>query len=85
MNVNDEVLGLDGFRVSLETIGAQLDAKPPGTKIEVLVSRAGKLRLIPVILGEKQTAEWQMAKIKDAGKEQRRLYESWLRAPWDNV
>jgi predicted metalloprotease with PDZ domain len=85
LNVNDEVLGLDGFRVSLETIGVQLDAKPPGTRIEVLVSRAGKLRLIPVVLGEKKTAEWQIVKAKDVGKEKRRLYESWLRAPWDEA
>ena len=85
LNVNDEVVGLDGFRVSLETIGAQLDEKPPGTRIEVLVSRAGKLRLIPVVLGEKKTAEWQIVKVKEAGKEQRRLFESWLRASWDEA
>jgi len=82
LNVNDEVVGLDGFRVSLDTIGAQLEEKPPGTRIEVLVSRAGKLRLLPVVLGEKKAVELQIIKVKDAGEEKRRLYESWLRTTW---
>jgi len=82
LNVNDEILGIDGFRVSLETIQSRMEYKTPGATIELLIARGDKLRTISVRLGEKPADEFKIEKMKDAIPEQKATYESWLCAPW---
>jgi predicted metalloprotease with PDZ domain len=82
LNVNDEILGIDGFRVGLETIQSRMEYKTPGATIELLIARGDKLRTISVRLGEKPADEFKIEKMKDAIAEQKATYESWLCAPW---
>jgi predicted metalloprotease with PDZ domain len=82
LNVNDEILGLDGFRVNMETIQSRMDYKTPGARIDLLVARGDRLRTISVRLGEKPANEFEIEKMQDALPEQKATYESWLCAPW---
>jgi predicted metalloprotease with PDZ domain len=84
INLNDEIVGLDGFRVNVGTIGARIEEKAPGERMEILISRAGKLRIIPVILGLKEALDYKIAPVPGPAPEQQRLYESWLRTNWRN-
>ncbi len=83
LNVNDEIIALDGYRADTDTLPARLEEKAPDAKVDIIVSRAGKLRNISVVLGRKQAPEYRIVKTKDPVPEQVRLYESWLRNPWN--
>jgi predicted metalloprotease with PDZ domain len=82
LNVNDEIVGMDGFRVSMETVQSRMEQKAPGASIELLIARADRLRTISIRLGEKVTEESKVEKMKDPSPEQKAIYQSWLCAPW---
>lgn len=84
LNVDDEIIGLEGYRVSLDTLQARVEEKPPGTKVDILLSRAGKLLTISVTLGQKKTAEYKIVKMTNAAPDQEKIFESWLHTPWKN-
>lgn len=52
INVDDEVLAVNGFRVSGSGFAAALARHPPGATVEVLVSRRGALLTLPIVLGQ---------------------------------
>lgn len=52
INVDDELLGIDGFRVTGAGWSAALARKAPGDTVQVLVNRRGRLTTIPVTLSE---------------------------------
>ena len=85
LNVYDEIIGLDGFRVNPDSVAARIEEKAPGTRVEITISRAEKLRTIPVVLAEKKAAETKITRVSEPSGEQKQLYESWLRVPWDQV
>jgi predicted metalloprotease with PDZ domain len=82
LNVNDEILGIDGFRATMETIQSLMECAVPGATIDFLIARGDRLRTISVRLGEKPSDEFRIAKVKDVLPEQKAIYESWLCAPW---
>jgi predicted metalloprotease with PDZ domain len=84
LNVNDEILGMDGFRVNMETLQQRIAEKPPGTTIDLLIARADRLRTISIRLGERTARELKLEKMKDPTPQQKGLFESWLCAPWDS-
>ncbi len=82
LNLDDEIIAVDGYRAGLDWLQTQLEEKAPGTTVRILVSRAGKLRTIKVALGAKTARECRVEKVKEATPIQEELYESWLRASW---
>src|SRR5207249_2748232 len=54
LNVNDELIAVDGYRVELDSLAARVEETEPGSRLEITVARAEKLRTIPVILGAKE-------------------------------
>lgn len=51
VNVGDEILAMDDYRVAPEALDAQLRYYRPGDRVILLVSRRGKLRSLPLTLG----------------------------------
>ncbi len=82
LNVNDEIVAVDGWRAVPDTLPARIEEKAPGTRMDVLVSRAGLIRNIPVVLGVKKTLECRITKAGTTRPEQEELYSAWLNAPW---
>ena len=82
LNVNDEVLGINEFRVTMETIQSRMEFSAPGDTVDFLIARGDRLRTISVRLGEKPADEFIIEKMKDTLPEQEAAYESWLCAPW---
>jgi predicted metalloprotease with PDZ domain len=81
INVRDEIIAADGYRVDLESLNARIEEKGPGAALEITISRLGKLRVLPVVLGRKK-AEYKITRIPGPTAEQKALYQSWLGTPW---
>lgn len=78
VNVDDEIVAWDGFRVRAENWRERLKRYKPGDTKEVLVVRRGKVMKFDVTLAETPRTSWQLQPIPKAvsKQEQRRL--KWL-------
>jgi predicted metalloprotease with PDZ domain len=81
INVRDEIIAADGYRVDQESLNARIEEKRPGATMEITIARSGKLRVLPVVLGQKK-AECKISRIPSPTPEQKALYQSWLGTPW---
>ena len=81
INVRDEIIAADGYRVDQESLNARIEEKRPGATLDITISRLGKLRVLPVVLGQKR-AEYKITRIPSPTAEQKTLYQSWLGTPW---
>jgi predicted metalloprotease with PDZ domain len=84
LSLNDEIIGVNGFRMSLDLLAALVGSASPESIFEFLVSRDGRLRTVPVVLGGKKPAERRIERIPEAAPRQRRIYESWLSTTWED-
>jgi predicted metalloprotease with PDZ domain len=78
----DEIVALDGFRVTKETIGDRLAERSPGDPVTLTCFRRDELRETQLTLGQRPYNRLDIRPLLDAGPEQRAIYESWLGAPW---
>jgi predicted metalloprotease with PDZ domain len=83
INVRDEIIAMDGFRVNSESLSARIKETPPGSRLEILVSRAGKMRIIPVVTERKSPKRFRLSRIQDPALKQKLIFEEWLAAPWE--
>jgi predicted metalloprotease with PDZ domain len=83
LSPDDEIVALDGQRVSFTEMPKVLPKFPPGTSVEVTVFRRGFLTSIPVETGKVPPEKLLIVPVEDAPPLARRLYEGWLGAPWE--
>ncbi len=83
INVNDEIIALNGFRVNSESLAARIEETPPGSRVEILISRAGKIRTIPVVTERKSPKRFSLSRVQHPSPEQKRIFEEWLAVPWE--
>ena len=81
MNANDQVVALDGARVTREAFEARLAEKKPGDTIRVTVFRSDDLRTFDIKLGSHIDAPYRIVRVANPTTEQKQIYESWLREP----
>jgi predicted metalloprotease with PDZ domain len=60
LNVDDELISFDGYRVTPDTWPSRLEVYQPGDQIELLVSRRGKIRPLTIELGQRPEHNWQL-------------------------
>lgn len=82
LNVNDEILAVDGYRVDEQSLVLRLEENAPGTKVDLTIARDGRLITLPVVLGEQPVPELKVLRIEQPTPEQKRIYQSWSRSPW---
>ncbi len=80
LNANDQIVALDGARVTKETLEARIAEKKPGDKVRVTVFRFDDLRMFEVRLGSRVDAPYRIVQIAQANDEQKRIYQAWLGA-----
>jgi predicted metalloprotease with PDZ domain len=80
LNVNDELVGIDGFRLT-EPLEERLRQNKVGDTVKILVSRRGKLIEIPVTLAAKPAAAWKLETIKEPSPAQKDNLATWLHVP----
>jgi predicted metalloprotease with PDZ domain len=79
INVEDEILAVNGYRVRAEQWPERLDAYKPGEVVDVLVARRDKVTNVQLKLAEAAPQSWTLEVRPDATAEQKAHFASWLR------
>lgn len=80
LNADDQIVALDGARVTKETFEARIAEKKPGDTVRVTVFRFEDLRAFEIRLGSRIDAPFRIVPIAEANDEQKRIYQAWLGA-----
>src|SRR6266542_4316556 len=78
LNANDQIVALEGARVTKETFEARLAEKKPGDTIRVTVFRFDDLRTFDIRLAGRPNARYRIVAIAEASEEQKRIYQMWM-------
>jgi predicted metalloprotease with PDZ domain len=78
LNANDEIVALDGKRVTKETFTARLGERRPGETVRITVLRFDDLRTFDIRLGSRITAPFQIVELAESTEQQRQIYRGWL-------
>ncbi|WP_299821450.1 PDZ domain-containing protein [uncultured Pontibacter sp.] len=77
LNVNDEIIAVDGFRVG-DDVAQYVNGHQAGDKLEVLIARDGKLMLLEIPMLKDTNVRYQMERLPNPTKEQQQVYNTWL-------
>jgi predicted metalloprotease with PDZ domain len=77
INVEDEILAINDFRVRPEQWPSRLDAYKPGDTVSVLVARRDQLRRIALQLAEEPRQAWSLEPKPDSTDEQKAHLKAW--------
>lgn len=80
INVDDEIVALDEFRVTPAQWESRLELYRPGDTVSVLVSRRDALKRFDLTLAEPETERWRLRPSGDATPAQQGHLRSWLEA-----
>lgn len=78
VNVGDEILAIDDYRVPPDGLEGRLKAYRPGEKATLLVARRERLTRLPVTFGEKPKDRWKLEARPDATPAQKAHLAAWL-------
>jgi predicted metalloprotease with PDZ domain len=78
LNVDDEILAIDDFRVRADQLPTRLDQYKPSDMVTVLVARREQLIRLDVRLGSEPPRQWRLEIDSNAAQEQVRQRERWL-------
>ncbi len=84
VDVNDELVALDGYRIRSADLSARIADKRAGDRVVLTLLRNDKLREITVTLENDPLPSYSVAKVKNPTPLQKQIYESWLGTSWDN-
>ena len=79
LNVDDEILAIDDFRVRADRLDNRLEQYQRGDKVSFLVARREQLVRIPVTFGAEPAKGWRLELNPAATDTQRRQLDAWLR------
>jgi len=79
LNVDDEILAIDEFRVRADRLENRLEQYKSGDKVSVLVARREQLVRVPTTFGAEPQRAWRLEVNPAATEVQRRLLDAWLR------
>lgn len=80
----DEIVAIEGLKVTGEKFEKSLLRYPPGTTVELTVFRRGFLRHLSVTLGTPPPEKYEFAPLPAPDALARAVYESWLGAKWES-
>ena len=79
LDVDDELVSIDGFPVAATGLADRLAQYAPGAKVMLLVSRHGESRHVEVTLGTAPVDAWSLTTRPDATPEQSARLSAWMR------
>jgi predicted metalloprotease with PDZ domain len=80
LNFNDQIVAVDGYRVTQAFLGTYIGERKPGDKIRLTVFRFDKLRDIEVTLGSDPRNDILIVPVKNPTDAQRLMYKNYLNA-----
>jgi len=78
LNVDDEIVAIDGVRVRADGLTNRLEQYRPGDRVQVLVARRDRLTPIDVTLGADPGRPWRLELRPDATDQQKSRVAAWL-------
>ena len=81
LNAKDQIIALDGERVTKETFEALIAAKRPGDTVRVTVFRFDNVHTFDIRLGGRVDAPYRIVPLPQASEQQKRIYQAWMSAP----
>ena len=80
LNVNDQIVAIDGNRASQTFLQSHLNSKKPGDKVKLTIFRFDELREIEVTLGARAKSDYKIVPVENPTDKQKRLYREYLKA-----
>lgn len=80
LNVNDQIVAIDGSRASQTFLQSHLTGKKPGDKLKLTIFRFDELREIEVTLGGRAKSDYKIVAVENPTDVQKRLYREYLKA-----
>ncbi|MBC5991386.1 M61 family metallopeptidase [Pontibacter cellulosilyticus] len=77
LNVNDEIIAVDGFRVG-EDVNQYVNGREVGDKLELMITRDGKLMMLEIPMLKDNNVRYRLEQIDNPTKEQQQIYAKWL-------
>ena len=81
LNVDDEILAMNGFRVRADQLTAGLDRYQPGDEVALLVARRDELLTIEAVFGAEPPREWRLEVDPAVTGTQQQQRDRWLQPP----
>jgi len=78
LNVDDEIIAIDDFRVRADQFTQRVDVYRPGDRVTLLVGRRDELRRLPVTFGEEPPRRWRLERHPAATDTQQQQRARWL-------
>ncbi len=78
VNVDDEILAIDDFRVRADGLDRRLEQYTPGRAVTLLVARRDELLRLPATLGREPADTWRIEVRPDATPEQQAHRKAWM-------
>jgi len=79
LSAQDEILALDGTRVSARSFQGTLGARRPGDRVRVLYARRGRAAETEVVLGRKEDPAYRIMPARDPSAGPKALFDAWLK------
>lgn len=83
LNVNDEIVAVNGTRVAAKTLTKRLRDIRHGDTAELLVSREGLMQTVSIKASEPPYDKFSVKKLENASNDQKRLFQAWLSTAWE--
>jgi predicted metalloprotease with PDZ domain len=77
LNVDDEILAIDDFRVRADGLDRRLEQYAPGRAVSLLVARRDELLRLPMTLGREPADTWRLEPKPDALPDQQAHRKAW--------
>jgi predicted metalloprotease with PDZ domain len=81
LNVDDEIVGVDDYRVRVDQLDDRLQQYRPGDEVTLLVARRDALLRLRVVLGVEPPSAWHLERRPDITADQRARLDAWLTGP----
>jgi predicted metalloprotease with PDZ domain len=78
LNVDDEILAIDQYRVTTGNWSTRLKQYQPGESVEVMIARREHIQRLRLVLGEAPKASWKLAIVKEPSDVQKQQFKDWL-------
>ncbi|MDQ3534664.1 MAG: PDZ domain-containing protein [Bacteroidota bacterium] len=79
INVNDEIIAIDGFRTDLTELNNIILMRNPGDSVSITVARDGKIKELNIILKSDDSVSLRFTALDKVSDQQRSIYNKWTR------
>jgi predicted metalloprotease with PDZ domain len=82
LNIGDEILALNGYRIRSSDLPDRIGECKPGEKVKLTVFRDDQIRDFEVTLRLQDVPAYRVTKVQRPTQLQKGIYESWLKTTW---